>query len=58
MQLVALHPGVTVQDVREKTGFELSVSSQLEETPPPTEEELKLLRAIDPERKFLKAGEF
>jgi hypothetical protein len=30
----------------------------LEETPPPTEEELKLLRAIDPERKFLKAGEF
>ena len=58
MQLVALHPGVTVKDVQEKTGFELGVSSQLEETPPPTEEELKLLRAIDPERKFLKAGEF
>ncbi len=58
MQLVAIHPGVTVKDVQEKTGFELQVSAQLEETSPPTEEELKLLRALDPERKFLKAGEF
>ncbi len=58
MQLVAIHPGVTVKDVQERTGFELRVSAQLEETPPPTEEELKLLRALDPERRFLKAGEF
>lgn len=58
MQLLAIHPGVTVKDVQEKTGFELRVSAQLEETPPPTEEELKVLRALDPERRFLKAGEF
>ncbi|MBI2317844.1 MAG: 3-oxoadipate--succinyl-CoA transferase subunit B [Betaproteobacteria bacterium] len=58
MRLAALHPGVTVEEVRAKTGFELLVAKDLESTLPPTGEELKLLRALDPERKFLKAGEF
>jgi glutaconate CoA-transferase subunit B len=58
MQLVAIHPGVSVKDVQEKTGFALKVSDKLQETTPPSEEELKLLRAIDPERRWLKQGEF
>ena len=58
MRVVALHPGVRVEEVHAKTGFELLVADNLEVTPPPTDEELKLLRALDPERKFLKAGEF
>lgn len=58
MKLVAIHPGVTLDEIRAKTGFDLQVEKDLEVTAPPTEEELKLLRAIDPERRFLKAGEF
>jgi len=58
MILVAVHPGITVDEVRAKTGFKLRVADDLEVTTPPSEEELKLLRAIDPERRFLKPGEF
>ncbi|MBI1733726.1 MAG: CoA-transferase [Candidatus Rokubacteria bacterium] len=53
MRLEALHPGVTVDTVRENTGFELLVADRLETTEPPTAHELDILRAIDPERRFL-----
>ena len=58
MRLAAVHPGVSANDVKERTGFELSVAKDLQVTEPPTQDELKLLRALDPERRFLKAGEF
>jgi glutaconate CoA-transferase subunit B len=53
MRLEALHPGVTVDDVRKNTGFELIVPSRLETTEPPTNTELEILRSVDPERRFL-----
>ncbi|HXH84631.1 MAG TPA: CoA-transferase [Candidatus Tectomicrobia bacterium] len=53
MRLDALHPGVTRARVEAETGFELLVSDTLEETAPPTAEELAQLRALDPERRFL-----
>jgi glutaconate CoA-transferase subunit B len=53
MQLLALHPGVTVEDVREHTGFDVAVSPALTTTKPPTDEELSILRALDPKRQFL-----
>ena len=58
MTLAAVHPGVTQQEIHEKTGFELPVSDALEETTPPSEEELTTLRGLDPERKYLKEGDF
>lgn len=58
MKLVAVHPGVRVKEVQEKTGFELAIADDLQVSTPPSGEELKLLRALDPERRFLKAGEF
>jgi glutaconate CoA-transferase subunit B len=58
MKLVGVHPGITPDQVQEKTGFELAVAENLEETTPPSEEELKILRSIDPERKLLKEGKF
>ena len=58
MKLVAVHPGISVKEVQEKTGFELEIADDLQVTAPPSGEELKLLRALDPERRFLKAGEF
>lgn len=58
MKLVAVHPGISVEEVQGKTGFELAIADDLQVTTPPSGEELKLLRALDPERRFLKAGKF
>ena len=49
MRLTSFHPGVDVERIQAKTGFELLISPEVAETAPPTEEELFLLRhEIDP----------
>lgn len=48
MRLASVHPGVTVEGVREATGFELLAPAPVPETPAPTEEELAELRRLDP----------
>jgi glutaconate CoA-transferase subunit B len=49
MRLDALHPGVTVEQVVENTGFELLIPDEIKRNPSPTTEELRLLREeIDP----------
>src|SRR5207249_2541230 len=49
MQLLSLHPGVTLARAREATGFELGVREPLETTEPPTSHELRILREeVDP----------
>ena len=49
MRLTSTHPGVTVEDVQKKTGFELEIAPDVHETPPPSDEEIRLLReVIDP----------
>jgi glutaconate CoA-transferase, subunit B len=46
LTLVALHPGVSVDDVRDATGWDLRVSDDVYETVPPSEEELTALRSL------------
>ncbi|CAM5593902.1 CoA-transferase OS=Streptomyces chartreusis OX=1969 GN=CP983_32245 PE=3 SV=1 [Streptomyces chartreusis] len=49
MRLASLHPGVTLEQVREATSFELAVPDDVPRTRPPTAEELRLIReVIDP----------
>lgn len=49
MRLISLHPGVSLDRVRAKTGFELPIADPLPETEPPSPAELSLLRdEIDP----------
>ncbi|MBN1965337.1 MAG: ketoacid-CoA transferase [Anaerolineae bacterium] len=49
MRLVTVHPGVSAERVQARTGFDLVVAPDLYETPPPTAEEIRLLREdIDP----------
>ncbi|MBZ0274489.1 MAG: hypothetical protein K8I60_00005 [Anaerolineae bacterium] len=49
MRLVSYHPGVTVDRIRAKTGFDLEIAPDVHETEPPTVEEIRLLREdIDP----------
>lgn len=46
MRIASVHPGVTVQQVQEDTGFSLVVPDDVQITREPTEEELKLLREV------------
>ena len=51
MEVLSLHPGVTLEQVRDNTGFELGAQANLLPTSPPTEQELKILREeVDPFR--------
>ncbi|MYY03736.1 MULTISPECIES: 3-oxoadipate--succinyl-CoA transferase subunit B [unclassified Streptomyces] len=55
LQLVAVQPGVTVEQVRAATGWDLRVAGTVEEVAPPTREELRLLREdVDPGRVYLR----
>ena len=57
MTLESIHSGagVTLEEIRANTGWDIRVSDDLKETVPPTEEELLLLRErVDPEQKFIK----
>jgi glutaconate CoA-transferase, subunit B len=44
--LVSMHPGTTVEQARETTGWDLEVAGSLDETAPPTGEELEILRDL------------
>ncbi|MEN8172250.1 MAG: CoA-transferase [Chloroflexota bacterium] len=44
MILLQTQPGVSVDQVIEETGFELLIADQVTENPPPTAEELRILR--------------
>lgn len=49
MRLTTFHPGVTVQQIQAKTGFELEIAPDIHETLLPTAQELNLLyTVIDP----------
>jgi glutaconate CoA-transferase subunit B len=41
-----IHPGSSMEDVKENTGFDLRVSPSVQITPPPTTEELQILRTV------------
>jgi glutaconate CoA-transferase subunit B len=49
LTLVGVHPGVTVDDVRAATEWELAVADDVAETRPPSADELAALRSLDPE---------
>jgi glutaconate CoA-transferase subunit B len=54
MEVLSLHPGVTLDQVRAATGFELGVREPLAVTEPPTPHELRILREeVDPYRYVL-----
>ena len=46
LMLTALHPGVTVEEVRAETGWSLEIAAELAVTTAPTARELEALRAL------------
>ncbi len=54
MEVLSLHPGISLDQVRQATGFTLEVRDPLAITPPPTDTELRILRdEVDPHRYVL-----
>jgi glutaconate CoA-transferase subunit B len=54
MQVESLHAGVSLEQVRQRTGFELLVAESLTTTPAPDAEALRVLREeVDPHRYIL-----
>jgi glutaconate CoA-transferase subunit B len=51
MRIDSVHPGVTVDRVRENTGFDLEIAPDVGETEPPTADQIRILREeVDPLR--------
>ena len=58
MRLHSLHPGMTLEQVEENTGFEFERLEFISETPPPTERELDVLRnRVDPKGLLRETGD-
>jgi glutaconate CoA-transferase subunit B len=54
MEILSLHPGASLEQVRQATGFELGVKEPLATTQPPTDVELQILRQeVDPHQYIL-----
>lgn len=54
MILLATQPGVSVAEIVENTGFNLQLAEDIQENPPPTEEELTILRTeVDKEHYYI-----
>ena len=47
MRLKSVHPGHTIEEVKERTGFTPIIPANVPETEPPTVEELKFMREFD-----------
>jgi glutaconate CoA-transferase subunit B len=55
LEVKSIHPGVTMDTLRENTGYELTVPKDIPVTAEPTEEELVLLREhIDPQKMYIR----
>jgi len=48
MTLLSLHPGGTLEQIKENSGFEILIPSHVSITTPPSQKELKILKKIDP----------
>ncbi len=57
LTLTALHPGKTVAQAKENTGWDLKIADPMKVTEPVTQRELKILREeLDPTGIYLKSG--
>jgi glutaconate CoA-transferase subunit B len=54
MMLLAIQPGISIDQVVDNTGFELIIPRGVESNPPPTNEELRILRdEVDRDRLYI-----
>ena len=53
MKVSALSPGVTAEQVRDNTGFDIRIDGDIETTESPSQAELDVLRHLDPEQLYI-----
>jgi glutaconate CoA-transferase subunit B len=54
MMLLATQPGVSIDQVLANTGFDLTIAEHVEQNPPPTTQELRILREeVDKDRLYI-----
>lgn len=54
LRLIAVHPGITVEEALAASSFELLVVNEVDTTMPPTAEQLRLMHQLDPTGLILK----
>jgi len=54
--LYSVHPGVTVEEVKKEVSWDLKVPEKVLETPPPTVEEVELIRMLDANKIYIGDG--
>ena len=54
MFLSEIHPGVSVEDIKQNVSWDIDISPNLISTNVPTKEELKIISELDPERIHLR----
>jgi glutaconate CoA-transferase subunit B len=53
--LTEIHPGVSIDTIKENIGWEVKISDRLETTMTPSEEEMRIIREdLDPDRIYLR----
>jgi glutaconate CoA-transferase subunit B len=52
MMVIALHSGVSPDQVRDNTGFDIAIDPDVGTTDPPSDRELAVLRELDPDRLY------
>ena len=53
MKVEALHPKVTAEEVRDNTGFDILIDENVGVTKAPSDEELSVLRHLDPDQVYI-----
>ena len=53
MKVSALSPGVTAEQVRDNTGFDIRIDGDIKTIEPPSQTELDVLRHLDPEQLYI-----
>ncbi|MGB3974250.1 MAG: CoA-transferase [Peptococcia bacterium] len=54
--LYSLHPGVTVEEVKNEVSWDLKIPDKVLDTPPPTVEEVELIRMLDANKVYTGDG--
>ncbi len=54
LKIESIHPGVTIDQIKDETSFDLLQSDSIQSTPPPSNDELRILREeVDPLRMII-----
>lgn len=48
MKLISIHPGITLDQIKNNSSFDIIIPKKITVTKPPTNKELKILKEIDP----------